>query len=374
MISKLAHQFRFKKISSVGWGKLGLIVAQPTLVASLAMTGLVLGVRQIGGWQPLELAAYDRLIQLQPTVEPDPRLLVVAITESDIQAQNRWPISDQAIAQTLAELQRHQPAAIGLDILREIPQPPGRSALLQQLQASNVIVISTLGDTADNKTKAPIGVPIERVGFNDIVFDQDNVIRRNFLFGEVDNTGVSSLALRLATQYLSARGMSPQQPWKSYQAVRWGQAVFTPLQPNSGGYINADSGGYQILLSYHSNQRIARQVTLTQVLKGQVDPAWIKNKIILIGTTAPSIKDLFPTPYSAIERGNPEMPGVLIHAQMVSQFLSAALGQRSLFWFWPEWGEVLWIWGWSALGSWLAWRLRHPLYLGVASTVAVGVL
>ncbi|HEY9748013.1 MAG TPA: CHASE2 domain-containing serine/threonine-protein kinase, partial [Allocoleopsis sp.] len=319
-------------------------------------------------------AAYDRLVQLQPNIGPDPRLLVVAITESDIQAQNRWPISDQAIAQALAELQRHQPAAIGLDILREIPQPPGRSALLQQLQASNVVVISTLGDTAHNKTKAPLGVPPERVGFNDIVFDHDNVIRRNFLFGEPDNTGVSSLSLELATQYLSDRGLLPQQPWKNYQAVHWGQAVFTPLQPNSGGYINADNGGYQILLSYRSNQRIARQVTLTQVLQRQVDPAWIQDKVILIGTTAPSIKDLFSTPYSAIEQGNPEMPGVLIHAHMVSQFIGAVLGERSLFWFWPEWGEVLWICGWSALGSWLAGRLRHPLYLGLASAAAVGGL
>ncbi|WP_313930234.1 CHASE2 domain-containing serine/threonine-protein kinase [Trichocoleus sp. FACHB-262] len=374
MISKLAYQIRFTRPSLERWRKLIPMVTQPALVTSVIVTGLVLGVRQVGGWQPLELAAYDRLVQLQPDLGPDPRLLVVAITESDIQAQNRWPISDQAIAQALAELQRYQPAAIGLDILREIPQPPGRTSLLQQLQAPNVVTISTLGDTANNKTKAPPGVPSDRVGFNDIVFDSDNVIRRNFLFGETDNAEFASLSLRLASKYLAPRGITPQQPWKSYQAVRWGEAVFTPLQPNSGGYINGDAGGYQVLLSYHSNQRVARQVTLTQVLQRQVNPAWIKDKIILIGTTAPSIKDLFPTPYSAIEQGNPEMPGVLIHAHMVSQFISAALGQRSLVWFWPEWAEGLWIWGWSAVGALLAWRVRHPVYLGLMGVAAVGGL
>lgn len=358
------------------------IVAQPAVVAGVIVTGLVLGVRQVGGWQHLELAAYDRLVQIQPDVGPDPRLLIVAITESDIQAQKRWPISDQAIAQTLAELQRHQPAAIGLDILREIPQPPGRTALLQQLQAPNVIAIATLGDTAHNRTQVPPGVPAERVGFNDIVSDSDNVIRRNFIFGQDEATDSTkgeatelySLSLRLALKYLAGRGITPKQPWKNYQAVRWGQAVLTPLQTNSGGYVNVDAAAYQVLLSYRSTSQVARQVTLTQVLQRQVDPAWIKDKIILIGTTAPSIKDLFLTPYSAIEQGNPNVPGVVIHAHMVSQLLSAALGQRSLFWFWPEWGEVLWIVSCSAVGALLAWRIRHPLHLGVVCSVAVGGL
>jgi CHASE2 domain-containing sensor protein/predicted Ser/Thr protein kinase len=356
------------------------IVTQPALVAGVIVTGLVLGVRQVGGWQHLEVAAYDRLVQLQPDVGPDPRLLVVAITESDIQAQNRWPISDQAIAQALAELQRHQPAAIGLDILREIPQPPGRTALLQQLQAPNVIAIATLGDTAHNRTQVPPGVPAERVGFNDIVSDSDNVIRRNFIFGQDEATNATtgeatelySLSLRLALKYLAGRGITPEQPWKNYQAIRWGRAVLTPLKNTSGGYVNVDAAGYQVLLNYRSTSQVARQVTLTQVLQRQVDPAWIKGKVVLIGTTAPSIKDLFLTPYSAVEQGNPNVPGVVIHAHMVSQFLSAALGQRSLFWFWPEWGEILWIVGCSVVGALLAWQIRHPLHLGVVCTVAVG--
>jgi CHASE2 domain-containing sensor protein len=150
--------------------------------------------------------------------------------------------------------------------------------------------------------------------------------------------------------------------------------VFTQLQANSGGYQTIDAQGYQILLNYRSARNVARQVTLTQVLTGKIDPNWVKDKIVLIGTTAPTVKDVFNTPYSATETGNPEMPGVLIHAQMVSQILSAVLNNRPLFWFWSEWVEVLWIAGWSLVSGVLVARTRNLLILGISSLALLGVL
>ncbi|HEY9806662.1 MAG TPA: diguanylate cyclase, partial [Candidatus Obscuribacterales bacterium] len=110
---------------------------------------------------------------------------------------------------------------------------------------------------------------------------------------------------------------------------------------------------------------------MRQLLQQQFDPNWVKHKIVLIGTTANSVKDLVYTPYSRVTRGDRQMAGVMVHAQAVSQILDAATGERSLFWFWPQWGEILWIWGWAIGGGILAWRWRHPLTLGVASAIAV---
>ena len=56
---------------------------------------------------------------------------------------------------------------------------------------------------------------------------------------------------------------------------------------------------------------------------------------------------------------------MMIHAQSVSQILSAVLDGRPLFWFWPDWGEALWIVGWSLAGGIVAWQLRHPLWLAI---------
>lgn len=68
------------------------------------------------------------------------------------------------------------------------------------------------------------------------------------------------------------------------------------------------------------------------------------------------------------------MPGVLVHAQMVSQILDAVLGQRDLFIFWEQWGEFLWICSWGLIGATLAWSSRNPLIITLGNPFLVGVL
>ena len=130
----------------------------------------------------MELAAFDQLMRLQPEGRPDPRLLIVGISEADIQQQQQSIMSDQVIAQALSQLQQHQPKVIGLDLYRDIPQPPGHEALLEQLQAANVIVITELGSDQVASVPPPPGAPAARIGFNDLIIDPDGVLRRNLMF------------------------------------------------------------------------------------------------------------------------------------------------------------------------------------------------
>lgn len=342
-------------------------------IASLVASGFVLGVRHLGGLQPLELVALDQLVRLHSDPGPDPRLLVVGITEGDIRTQKQWPLSDRTIAQLLAKLQSFQPQTIGLDMHRGIPQQPGNAELKVQLREKNIFAIKKFGDSELELVPPPPGFPEERVGFNDLLLDADGVVRRNLLFLSDDTTAYFSFSLRVAIAYLESVGITPESSQQNSDHIQLAKAVFVPLQQNSGGYQNMDARGYQVLLNYRSSN-VARQVTLTQVLKGQIDPNWVKNKIVLIGTTAPSAKDTFSTPYSPAEKETAKMPGVLVHAQMVSQFLDAATGERPLFWFWDERIEVLWIVGWTLLGAIAAWWLRHPVVLILGCGVGLGVL
>ncbi|HEY9872509.1 MAG TPA: EAL domain-containing protein [Candidatus Obscuribacterales bacterium] len=378
MNNKLSNKFRSllsivttRSIRKINQYIVALTLGQSVLATSVLITSLVLGVKQLGVLQGLELAAFDQMVRLQPDEEPDPRLLVVAIVESDIQAQKQWPLSDRTLAQVLKKLQQYQPKAIGLDLFRNVPEPPGREELLQQLQAPNIITINKLGEKNNESVPAITGLPEERIGFNDFVADPDGVVRRNFIYAFQGKEKFYSLSLRLGLLYLADRGISLTiEP----NALKLGKTVFVPLDANSGGYQNIDAAGYQVLLSYRSRDNVARQVTVTQVLNGQVDPAWIKDKVVLIGTTAPSIKDFIFTPYKTTERTSPRMAGVIVHAQLVSQILSAVVDSKPLIWFLPEWGEGLWVWAWSCVGGVLAWRLRHPLSLGLAGTVGLGGL
>jgi adenylate cyclase len=337
---------------------------------SLAVTGLVGGVKQLGSLEPLELKVYDQMMQLRSDEAIDPRLLIVTITEADIRIQKQSTLSDQTVADVLTRLEQYHPSVIGLDLYRDLPQPPGHAALQKQFHSSHLITITKLGDSDADSIPPPPGVPSEQVGFNDFPTDPDGVIRRSLLFGHRS----ASFSLRLASSYLKTQGITPTASSINPDDMQFGKVTFIPLSVDSGGYQTNDARGYQILLNYRSRHPIARQVSLEQVLQGQLSPEWVKDKIVLIGTTASSGKDLFYTPYSAGETTAHQMPGVEIHAQMVSQILSAVLNQRPLFWFLPESGEWLWIAAWAGLGGSLAWQVRHPLKLGLGcSAMLIGL-
>ncbi len=363
------------------------------VLTSVVITTLVVGLRQMGLLEAMELGAFDQMMRWRPDEGSDKRLLVVAITEKDIQKIQEATLSDQNLNRLLGKLEEYQPLAIGLDIFRDVPVGTGRDDLLKRLQQSDRIITVCKSGSADNPgVPPPPGVTTDRIAFADQVIDTDGIIRRSLLFiasapantpasSSGANTGsicddssaqLLSLSFQLALRYLQVRKIQPE--FTTANELKLGSTVFRPLKENDGGYQNVDVGGYQILLNYRSPETVANQVTLTEVLEGKIDPNWIKDRIVLVGYTAPSKKDDFGTPYSAGQQEKFKMPGVVVHAQIVSQILSAVLDNRPLFWFWTEWGEVLWIAGWSLAGGILAWRIRHPAIFGLAGVVTLGGL
>ncbi|MEM9088880.1 MAG: EAL domain-containing protein [Cyanobacteria bacterium P01_F01_bin.53] len=344
---------------------------EPYWLASIIVTSLILALRQVGGLQSLELLAFDQIVRLKADKGPDPRLLIVEITEEDIRNQSEWPLSDQTMANVLTQLQKHKPKAIGIDIYRDIPQGNGQEAFANALQAPEVVAITGLGISEDDSIPPPPNVDPSQVGFNDFIIDPDGILRRSLLFAAVDNEKLYSLALQLSLKYLASEDIDFSVDGK---ALYVGSTEFLPLEPHSGGYENINAAGYQMLLHYRSSNWVARKVTLTELLAEQVDPGWIENKVVLIGVTAPSLKDFFYTPYSSAKSEEHVMPGVMVHAQAVSQILSSVLDEQPLFWYWTEWAEAALIWGCSFVGGLLVWKLKRSALLGVSILAGVGSL
>lgn len=353
------------------------ILSGAVLIASLAASALVIGARQLSLLEDLELNAFDRLVRLQPDRGIDPRLLIVAIDEEDIRNLGKWPTNDQKLNQLLEKLEQNQPAAIGLDIYRDLPAEPGNAELATTLQLTdNIIAVCKSGSSDKDRGVAPPPVvPEDRLGFSDIVVDGDGVVRRNLLTLTPAQNAVCpasySFSFQLALQYLAKQKIKLQKTDREYWQL--GSTVFTPIDKDTAEYQDVDARGYQILLDYRSSGKVAEQVSLTDVLQGNVEPSLIKNRIVLIGVTASSGNDFLYTPYSKGQRQDSRMPGVAVHAQAVSQIVSAALGkERSLFWIMPGWAEVPWIFGWSLVGGVLVWRSRNPL-ITIASVAAASV-
>ena len=342
------------------------------LFLTIFLTTIVLGLRRVGALQGLELLAYDWMVNLHSQDRVDPRLLVVEITDRDIEQQKSFPITDNVIAQVLNKLQQHQPKVIGFDLYREVAYPPGTKALRAELQRDNVVVIQLIG-SGDNTLSAPPGVAPEQIGFNDIVIDvEDDVLRRNLMYVQYQAEDrvreMYSFALRVSLKYFDEQ--LEFQVHEDYLQI--GETVFPDLEANSGGYQleASETAGKQILINYRSPD-IAQKVTLSEVLAGDVPPELIKDKIVLVGTSAPSVKDIYSTPYKGA-RGS--IPGVIAHAQMTSQILSVVLDEASLFWFWSEWIEGFWVWSWSLLAAIITWKLKHPfsiIIVGIAGVVGL---
>ncbi len=369
----LNTSFLLSQVFKTLWKQLISSKKLDLVLTYLAVIGLLLGVRQLGWLQPLELAAFDLMVRLRPNEDPDPRLLVVEITERDIKELKQYPVSDRVLAKALGELERYQPIAIGVDLARNVPTGEGHVELVNRFQSPKIIAIANIGNTEDEEILPPLGIPKERVGFSDVVIDPDNVIRRNFMMAALDEkTTLYSFSLQVALAYLKHKGISPR--FTKTDELQLGQTQFNWLSFNSGGYQNIDDGGYQILLNYRSANNVARRVSLTQVLKRQIDPNWVKDKIVLIGVTAPTVKDLFYTPYSRTQQGIPRMAGVLIHAQMVSQILSTVLDNRPLFKYWSQEWEMLWIVVWSLFGGVLVARTDSLFVRGLNSLACLGIL
>jgi len=318
-------------------------------VTSLVITSIVMGGRSLGIMQRWELKAYDQLLRQRPSETADSRILLVGANEEDLR-KYKHPLSDAVLAQLIAKLQQYRPLAIGLDIFRDQPVPPGYGSFVTQLQQNQHLLTVCFGTDSENAVAPPPKSPADQLGFNDLENDHpDNAIRRHLQSRTPNPISPRSpcktpysFSLQLAYRYLEAQGISG----KATQTQNWqfGNVVFKRLEPHSGGYQNLDARGNQVLINYRATPQIAQQVTVEEVLSGKLEPEWVKDRVVLIGVTAASIQDYHHTPYG-------RMRGLDVHAHMVSQTLSAVLDKRPLIWWWAQWGDVLWVWGWSLTGG-----------------------
>jgi len=331
----------------------------------------LVGVRRNGNLEFLELPAYDWFVRLLPASSTqDNRITLVLVSEKDILSIGRWPLTDEVLAQTLTTLLRGKPRAIGLDIFRDIPVPPGTEILNTVLsQNPNIIVTMKFGD--GGVRPPPVLEGTEQVSFNDILVDPGGVVRRGLLFLDDGDSVAHSFALRLALLYLKTQGIVPQPDERNPQHLRLGKVSFRPFEENDGGYVKADARGYQFLLDYQGPATHFRSCSLADLLSGKVPPGAFSDKIVLIGVTAQSVKDFFFTPYSRGFSEEQQVPGVILHGLMISQFLRAGMEGVQPLATLTEKQEMLWILLCCLLGGILglrahsAWRFSLLSFAGV---------
>lgn len=327
--------------------------AVSTISASIA--GLVIAGSITGIYQTLEWSILDKWFQIRPLENKDSRIVVIEVTESDINSLGEWPISDGLMAQLLSTIKSQEPRVIGLDIYRDINHGDwaGQQKLAQVFESTpNLIgVKKSIGEVVP---PPPILDDQGQVGMADLVWDNDGKIRRALISAEF-NHGEISLGLGTLTSliFLEQENILLQNSQEQASIKILGKSTISPLEKNTGAYINADADGYQILLNYRGDRNSFLHTTLTDVLQGDIPQNLFRDRLVLIGTTAHSINDFFYTPYNGGSQSS-RMPGVYIHANIASQMISGALDNRTMLQGIRETSEWFWILGWSFVGGGLS--------------------
>ncbi|MEH1971551.1 CHASE2 domain-containing protein [Nostoc sp.] len=356
----------FNTANNRGW-------LQTIFVTSIAVTALVWGVRELKWLQPWELRVYDQMLRSRPAEVPDRRILLVKITDEDLKKE-KWTLSDRTINQLLKKIESYQPRIVGLYLFQ--PEHKNLAANLQN--KDNIISTCLFSSLGRDEMPPPPNFPIDNVGFSDVVADNENdqILRRSLLFAKsTDKKCTTSFAFGalIAINYLEKQGI--EYHFTNKGDFQLGKTLFPRLQANSGGYQHLDADGYQILLNYRHPNSLADQVSLTDVLSDRVNPSLFKDRLVIIGTTSANIPPGgFYTLYSALPDQPARIPALFIHAQIASQLISTVLDGRPLIWYWPNWVELIWVWGWSLVGGIIAWRIHNLFFQALANGIAMFVL
>ncbi len=342
------------------------------LLGQLVFLGL-LGLKQIGALESLDLMVYDLTLRSRPMQPADRRIVLIDQTENDLR---RWgfPVPDGTLAAVLQRLEQGGARIIGVDKYRDIPVAPGQAELDRVLrQYPNIVWITKFGKNGNQHVPPPPALlGTDRVGFNDLADDAGGVIRRGGLFFDDGKNTTYAFALVMALQYLAPHGIALQADADNPNVVKIGKTSLPPFEQNDGGYLTADAGGYQFLLDYGTMPSRLPLFSFSQLLDGNVPEGAFKDKIVIVGSTAKSLNDHFYTPFSGGTGVNQRIFGIELHAQILNQLLGMALqGDRNIHTL-SERNEVLMLWLACTLSALLGFGLRSLWLFGLA--VSAGVI
>jgi adenylate cyclase len=298
--------------------------------------------------ETLDRYLYDTRLRLQPA-KPNSRVLIVDIDERSLKEQGRWPWSRETLGKMVQTIGREGGArAIGFDMVFAEPHATQDPVLMRSLTGAPVALgyyfSSELGAVSTGMLPSPVWpasvladrrlsvttwngyganvVPLARVaraaGFFNPVVDRDGVVRSLPLLAEYKGQLYESLAVATLRIYFGNAPLTLRAEGMHADSLGFGPAGEQARIPISEGTT--------ALVPFQGRGGAAssrfRYVSATDVLEGRVEPRVFRDRIVLIGTSAPGLTDLRATPVSEV------YPGVEIHASLIAGALEGTIRTR----------------------------------------------
>jgi CHASE2 domain-containing sensor protein len=293
---------------------------QSLLLVFLSTLVFILPFRYYNWLEIAELSLLDKFFRLRSSESTEERIVIVGITEKDIQKYQTYPFNDRFLADLIDRIRVQKPIAIGLDITRDVPVPPGTEKLHEVFRTTpNLIGTGVIGSISDRYSHDIAFPPIleakGQVGDVSGTIDPDGKVRRAIIYPLQDSSEKSqipSLSLKMAYLYLETKEIKPKASNEGWLQLK--DTVFYPYR--------LSEGNYQILIDWRNH--LLRQVSVADVLEGKIPNDLLKNKLVFIGGTSLSLKDIFSTPLG-------DRYGVEIQATVAAQIIDSVLiGRKSI--------------------------------------------
>ena len=306
-----------------------VLTAGPYLAAVLILALL----RSTGLTQTIDLVIYDLITsQRAEGSGRDTPIVLIGIDESDIQHFG-WPINDRLFCDALDVLKEKGVSAIGFDIYRDKGVGPDQQCLRDRFRDEKTLV--SIFNVASDIAAVP-GTPAGRQSYNDMSVDADGVIRRDLVHVTQQDEATVSFPMRVLEV---ATGQSTLR-----ESLEAGLDQTNWLTANAGGYHNETEAGLglQRMLRFRQPGSFPT-FSLKDLLEGDVPKKMIQNKIVLIGSTAPSLRDLFEVPHSRFQRGEDlyTISGLEIHANRLATLIDDQNGTLRRGWVMSGLGNLI---------------------------------
>lgn len=300
------------------------------LAAALAVLGLALS----GASDRADRWMYDRIAGWRAP-PPSPDILIIAIDNRSLQSFGRWPWPRSVHARLLDRLAAAHPRAIGYDVLFTEPSADDAqfaAALKRSRPTYLPLALDDAGDGAHGARTlmpvAPLADSAAAIGHVNVRLDADQLVRT-------------------ADLTLDAGGRH----WP------YMMALMAPA---------AAQGRAALRIAFQPDVDMFRTISFSDVLDGSLDPAFVRNKYVLVGKTADGTgDDKFPVPV----RNGGLMTGVDLQANMLNTLLSGTRLSDA-----PRWFVALVSLVPLALLLWGFWRWRPWLTLCVSLGLAVVIV
>lgn len=329
-------------------------------------------------WNPFPLqvirnTTFDQFQRLKPRIYQDTPVRIINIDDESLSKLGQWPWPRTRIAELLKILQAANPKAIAVDIIfaekdRSSPlamldvwnlSPENRQLLSSlpdhdqilatAIQNSNTVLGFALTQHESPQTAPNIQARYVQIGTSPLPYllpfgssvsslpmfqkaaaghgaltfipDADGVIRKMPLLLRHADALVPSLiaeTLRLAEN--------------THNYILKSQADGSGLAEISIGKLLLPTTPSGEIFIHYSPPDSRRYISAWQVLAGQIDQSNLRDKILLIGTSAQGLMDIRFSPLGGV------IPGIEVHAQALEQILS---GEQLLRPHWTDAVELL---------------------------------